>query len=135
MPLFEGKVKFIGTKEMVELIIKNWGTILSIATLTISGIITLYKVFAKIDKNAEDIKALRSDLEKEKNQNKNNYNKLNDHIIENFNLLTRSIEEKLSVINKLSDSLHEMRIDVNVIKNDIGTIKDRLDKLEEKSNF
>mgnify|MGYP004545242439 CR=1 FL=1 len=120
---------------MAEFLAENLKTIISIGSLLIGGIISLIKVFNKINKNTEDIKKLREDLEKEKNQNKDNYNKLNDHIVENFNLLTKSIEEKLNVINKLSDSLHEMRIDVNVIKNDIGTIKDRLDKLEEKSNF
>lgn len=120
---------------MVELIVKNWGTIVSISTLAITGIITLYKAFSKIDKNTEDIKTLRLDLEKEKNQNKDNYNKLEQHISTSIQNSIAPILLKLEKIDKLEESMHEMKSDVNVIKNDIGTIKDRLDKLEEKTNF
>lgn len=112
-------------------LLDNLFALISFVVLVIGWAISLIKsrekTTATLDRHKELIDELRGDLDKEKEQNKQNYIKQDEKLEE----VIASFNARLDKIDEMNNSINSLKTDIEVIKGDISHIKEDYKELKE----
>lgn len=86
-----------------------------------------------IKRHDEEITELKIALEKEKEQNKQNYIKQESKIEECINLISAKFDESIQALNARIDKIDEIKSDITSMKKDIEYMKEDLNFLKKKN--
>lgn len=83
-------------------------------------------VKSKLDEHQREIDGLRSELLKEKEQNKENYLKQDSKLEEAIS----NINSRLDKIDEMNSSINSLKMDIATLKTDMSYVKDDLKELK-----
>lgn len=112
-------------------LLDNLFALISFVIIVIGWAVSLFKSHEKtqnaLDRHKELIDELRVDLDKEKEQNKQNYIKQDEKLEE----VIASFNARLDKIDEMNNSINSLKTDIEVIKGDISHIKEDYKELKE----
>lgn len=118
-------------------IVDNIFSIISLAVMIVGFIAATVKLSehfkSDIKRHDEEITELKVALEKEKEQNKQNYIKQESKIEECINLISAKFDESIQALNARIDKIDEIKSDITSMKKDIEYMKEDLNFLKKKN--
>lgn len=137
-PVISGMFLLINTNtiegnELMKWLADNFFSLVALAGSILGLIIGFVKMNesmkSRLEEHQKEINELRDDLNREKEQNKQNYLKQDNKLEEAIATLTNRLDK----IDEMNNSINSLKTDIATLKNDMSYVKEDLKEL--KSDF